>query len=188
MNVKCPRCGSIKVRKILFGMPIGQLSKLIMNEKNIFVENEIIMDDMTQPDYRCEDCKFEWSLQRLKASDIVKLRFRKNIFCEKSTQRNKSIVYDIFPDGCIRIYEYEGKSRSASTKKVKHIDCEHVKEVAKRIQNDLSTPAVVDTNSQLSKCFKLQITYLDGRKIVVDSEKNQSRVFAVLEQFVNELM
>ena len=108
MKVKCPRCGSNNVCEILYGMPTGEAFELAEQGKLILGGCDIIMDDLPQPDYGCLDCKFEWAPEMLLPSDIVKIRFKVWTSTECSGESQKYMIYEMFQDGLIRIYQYIG--------------------------------------------------------------------------------
>lgn len=83
-----------------------------------YLENTIgVIDDLPQPDYGCLHCKFEWAPELLPASDIVKVRFKVWISIGINGDLQQYAVYEIFPDGLVRLYRYEGISRKAIDKR-----------------------------------------------------------------------
>lgn len=115
MNLKCPKCGSSNVCEILYGMPTGEAYELAEQGKLILGGCDIIIGDLPQPDYGCLDCKFEWAPELLPASYMVKIRFKVWTSIGISEDIQRYTVYEMFPNGLVRIYRYEGTSRNKLT-------------------------------------------------------------------------
>ena len=188
MKVKCPRCGSNNVCEILYGMATGEAFELAEQGKLILGGCDIIMDDLPQPDYGCLDCKFEWAPEMLLPSDIVKIRFKVWTSTECSGESQKYMIYEMFQDGLIRIYQYIGKSRKAVTKETKQTDANEVSKLSAALQKELKTPFAARERREGESAFNLQITYIDWRKIVVDSEDDMAGEFwNLMKRFVEKL-
>ena len=188
MKVKCPRCGSNNVCEILYGMPTGEAFELAEQGKLILGGCDIIMDDLPQPDYGCLDCKFEWAPEMLLPSDIVKIRFKVWTSTECSGESQKYMIYEMFQDGLIRIYQYIGKSRKVVTKETKQTDANEVSKLSAALQKELKTPFAARERREGESAFNLQITYIDWRKIVVDSEDDMAGEFwNLMKRFVEKL-
>ncbi len=169
MNLKCPKCGSSNVCEILYGMPTGEAYKLAEQGKMILGGCDIIIDDLPQPDYGCLDCKFEWAPELLPASYMVKIRFKVWTSIGISETIQRYTVYEMFPNGLVRIYRYEGTSRKSVDKQVKHIEKKEVQKLSSALRKELNVPVFARENSCPEKRFDLQISYTDGRKVNVAS-------------------
>ena len=180
MKVKCPKCGSRNVCEFLYGLPTREAFELAEQGKLILAGCEIVMDDLSQPDYGCLDCKYEWAPELLPASDIIKIRFKVWTSLEKSGDLQQYTVHKIFPDGLVRIYRYEGISRKATDKQVKWIDKEEVKKLSISLQKYLQIPLFAREDKHSEKKFDLQISYTDGRKVVVKSIDEGAESFFAL--------
>ena len=157
MNLKCPKCGSSNVCEILYGMPTGEAYKLAEQGKMILGGCDIIIDDLPQPDYGCLDCKFEWVPELLPASYMVKIRFKVWTSIGISEDLQQYSVYEMFPNGLVRIYRYEGTSRKSVDKQVKHIEKKEVQKLSSALRKELNVPVFARENSCPEKRFNLQI-------------------------------
>ncbi len=64
-NKRCPRCGSLNVVKILYGMPTYE-AFVMAGEGKIKLGGCCITE--SDPEYFCKDCKNEWDRQTLTAN------------------------------------------------------------------------------------------------------------------------
>lgn len=118
---------------------------------------DIIIDDLPQPDYGCLDCKFEWAPELLPASYMVKIRFKVWTSIGISEDLQQYSVYEMFPNGLVRIYRYEGTSRKSVDKQVKHIEKKEVQKLSSALRKELNVPVFARENSCPEKRFNLQI-------------------------------
>lgn len=176
MKVKCPKCGSSNVCEILCGMPTGEAFELEKQGK-LILGGCLVMDDLPQPDYGCLDCKFEWAPELLLASNIVKIRFKIWTSMEMDGDLQKYTVYELLPDGMVRIYCYEGKSRKSIDKQIRHIKKSDMQKLSVALQKELNVPFFAREDNRSEKHFDLQISYVDGRKVVVKSSDEGADVF-----------
>lgn len=169
MKVRCPKCGSENVCEILYGMPTSEALELEEQGKIIFGGCEIIMDDLPQPDYGCLDCKFQWAPELPDATDIIKIRFKIWTSAEKNDDKQKYTVYEMFPNGMIRIYQYMGKSKKIVAKIQKNIEANKIIKLAVALQKQLNVlyPYMEKISEKIDEKFDLQISYCDGRKITI---------------------
>lgn len=188
MNVKCPICGSTNVCEILYGMPTGEAYELAEQGKLILGGCEIIIDDLPQPDYGCLDCKFEWAPELLPASDIVKIRFKVWTSRGMSEDLQQYTVYEMSPDGLVRLYRYEGTLRKAVEKQVKHIEKKDVRKLSAALQKELNVPVLARESNGSKRQFNLQISYTDGRKVNVRStDEGASCFLRLLDKVVKKV-
>lgn len=98
------------------------------------------------------------------------------------------MIYDIFQDGLIRIYQYIGKSRKVIAKETKKTEANEVSKLSAVLQKESNVPFVAKESREGESAFNLQTTYIDGRKIVVDSEDNMAEDFwSLMKCFVVKL-
>lgn len=188
MKVKCPRCGSSNVCEILYGMPTSEAFELEEQGKIILGGCDIVMDDMPMPDYGCLDCKFEWAPELLSASDIIKIRLKLWTSEEISDELQKFTVFELFPNGTIRKYQYEGKSRKAIDKQVNHIEQLEMEELCVALQEKLHVPVLPSLCEKTGRSFNMQISYTDGRKIAIDSSDGMAECFLdLVNQVVRDI-
>ena len=99
----------------------------------------------------------------------MKIRFKVWTSIGISEDIQRYTVYEMFPNGLVRIYRYEGTSRKSVDKQVKHIEKKEVQKLSSALRKELNVPVFARENSCPEKRFDLQISYTDGRKVNVTS-------------------
>ena len=119
---------------------------------------------------------------------LEKIRFKVWTSTECSGEPQKYMIHDIFQDGLIRIYQYIGKPRKAIAKETKKTEANEVSKLSAVLQKESNVPFVAKESREGESAFNLQTTYIDGRKIVVDSEDNMAEDFwSLMKCFVVKL-
>ena len=116
---RCPNCKSKNVIPIVYGYP--SMDTVEMAERyEIKLGGCVVYADREMPDLYCKDCKKEWSVDDLTDRDITKIRFVIETCGPEPLEDHIKWVYEVFPNGACRYYEYKGYSRSSKEKK--HFD------------------------------------------------------------------
>lgn len=141
----------------------------------------------------CEDETLEIDLydQALEEhiTSFKKIRFKmwENGLCDSNYAR--TFVYEIFPDGKVSRYLYQGRERKYIEKETLHIS-----DIRKnRFFINLVFVLTMDEN-EIIECrvcdgcsYTLQITYMDGHKKIVDGDVGGGTYDKLLTEFVDSI-
>lgn len=184
-EVVCPKCKSEKVAPIIYGMPTYETFKRA-EEGEFYLGGCVIM--LYQPDYKCHDCGYSWSKEKLPATAITKVRYvvESNGLCDVESMQKW--VYEIYPDGNCKMFIYVGKQRKASVKEEKLLSQNKViklyrelQKLVKKFPDELIVGHVCDGCS-----YELQITYKDNRKEIITGDIAGGDFDELMEMFVGK--
>ncbi len=141
----------------------------------------------------CEDETLEIELydQDTEAiiSSIKKVRFKMWENGPGTIDELKTFVYEIFPDGTVTRYIYQGETRKSVDKETLHIseNRKHrffmgLSDVLKMDDKDIVMCEVCDGCS-----YTLQITYMDGHKKVIDGDVGGGTYDELLTGFIDSI-
>lgn len=183
--VKCPKCKSEHTARILYGMPTYEAFELAERGELILGGCEIWPG---QPDYGCLDCKFQWSKGSLPVSAIKKMRFKVWENGPGFLEYMKTWVYEIYPEGKMIQYLYYGKNRKYSEREVKKATVQKVEELYKSIQEivALDPMGIIECRVCDGCSYQLQVSYIDGRKEIIDGDVGSGTVDGMLMSFINK--
>ena len=129
---------------------------------------EIIIDDMEMPDRFCKDCEAEWSVDRLEADDITKVRFKywSNWgFYAPDSLTEGQWAFEVFPDGTIKYYSYPLQSRRVLDKDKAVADTAMIQKFYEKLLDALKPWSAAYECQVCDGCsYQIDITYCDGRK------------------------
>ena len=181
--VRCPKCNSIHVSKILYGMPTYEAFEMADRGELILGGCEV-WDN--QPNYGCLNCKFQWSKVSLPASAIKKLRFKVWENGPGFLDIMKTWVYEIHRDGKVVKYTYYGKNRKYTEKRESSISERKLMKLYHEIQKvvssndeDIIVSRVCDGSS-----YQLQVSYIDGQKEILNGDINGGAIDKILVEFI----
>lgn len=165
---RCPKCKSENIIPIMYGYPSHEAFEEAEKGNLKLGGCEILLDDCKMPDRYCKDCETEWSVDRLGADAITKVRFKywSNWgFYDPDSITEDQWAFKIFPDGTIKYFAYPRESRRVLDKDKVLIKKEKVQEF---YENLLVTLKTWNTAYECRVCdgcsYRLDITYCDGRK------------------------
>ena len=112
----CPYCRSKNVIPIIYGFP-GPDMFVAAEKGEIKLGGCVISLNGDDNDAYCKDCNKEWSADTLQVDDIIKVRYVVDSCGLETRDSHERRVYEIFPDGIVRHYQYYGYLRKANYKK-----------------------------------------------------------------------
>ncbi len=181
LMVKCPKCQSTHVSKIVYGLPTYEALEMVDRGELILGGCEV-WDG--QPDYGCLDCKFQWSKMSLSSSDIKKLRFKVWENGPGLRDMMKKWVYEIHCDGKAVEYTYCGKERKFAEKKETSVGKTELMKLYCEIQQIVSSNGLIVCCICDGYSYQLQVTYSDGRKEILDGDIVGGKTDKILIEFI----
>ena len=141
----------------------------------------------------CEDETLEIELYDPETEDmissIMKVRFKMWENGPGTIEDMKTFVYEIYPDGKVSRYIYQGKNRTCVDKETLHIS-ENRKhrlfaELVKALMLDERDILICEVCDGCS--YTLQITYMDGQKKVIDGDVGGGTYDKLLTDFLDSI-
>lgn len=183
--VKCPKCNSTNVSKIVYGMPTHEAFG--MAERGELILGGCEVRD-GQPDYGCLECNFQWSKMSLSASDIKKLRFKVWENGPGLCDLMKTWVYEIYYDGKVVEYSYCGKERKFAEKRETSVGETELMKLYCKIQKVISNNGIIVSRICDGFSYQLQVSYIDGRKVFLNGDISGGTIDKILVEFVNMML
>ena len=183
---RCPNCKSKNVIPIVYGYP--SMDTVEMAERyEIKLGGCVVYADREMPDLYCKDCKKEWSVDDLTDRDITKIRFVIETCGPEPLEDHIKWVYEVFPNGACRYYEYKGYSRSSKEKK--HFDIPS-SEAMKLIhllreytyKRNIQNPE--DFRVFDGSDYRLSITFSDRRKLCYEGSFGGGQIDSAMKEFI----
>lgn len=190
--MKCPKCDSVNVAPIIYGMPVfsDEVVKAV-EEKKIILGGCEIINDRLSPDYGCNDCNYKWSLDLLSGKYIKKIRYKVTENGPEFIDMLKRWVYEIYPDGKCVMYTYQGTDNCYIEKNMNVTSKRSVIILYNRFQKLFGAPLWERNIQEVCVCdgcsFNLQITYDDERKRVINGDIGGGTIDTLMENYVTKV-
>ena len=162
--VLCPKCKSENVVPILYGLPDSEGFEMA-ERGEVQLGGCIVYKGM--PEYACKECGRKWSFSSLPATAIQKVRVK--VWSGLPDEMDIT-VYELKNNGRYAKYEYVMNSRKCQSKEIQMVGSQKalklfrtIKKVVDEIPPYPQPEIIVDDMD-----YRIQITYIDGRKQIVE--------------------
>lgn len=184
----CPYCRSKNVIPIIYGFP-GPDMFVAAEKGEIKLGGCVISLNGDDNDAYCKDCNKEWSADTLQVDDIIKVRYVVDSCGLETRDSHERRVYEIFPDGIVRHYQYYGYLRKANYKKHYMVERSKVLNLfadLRRFSRSDYMDLLIEGDGCDGESYRLIISFSDGRKLKYDGGCYGGTFDSRVYSFINE--